>query len=244
LSENWEIEPMSDEDAEIFPPGKKLPVARRETSPQPMHDAGRVDTGGIVSSTITRWKAEHQSRALDEIAKRHRSEADAIKAYGEMADAFQNTARKVNQLRSLPETMALDDERWTSERSEEYDELKHRAEMNKRRRQREIEEADTEHVEAKRRKFTAEQGYENQQRLKDRNLKIFATRAEAEHLNAEAKAAKVRKEIGGGEPKKQNARDDIRARAEESLIQALADGNDEEADRWQRVLDALGEGEQ
>jgi hypothetical protein len=48
---------MSDEDHEIFPPGKKLPVARRETSPQAMHDAGRVDTGGVVSSNITRWKA-------------------------------------------------------------------------------------------------------------------------------------------------------------------------------------------
>ena len=234
---------MSDEDPEIFPPGKKLPVARGETSPQPMHDAGRVDTGGIVSSTITRWKAEHQSRALDEIAKRHRSEADAIKAYGEMADAFQNTARKVNQLRSLPETMALDDERWRSERSEEYDELKHRAEMNKRRRQREIEEADTGTVEAQRKKFTAEQGLENQQRLKARNFRIWEKRREAQEIDAHVETERVRTELRGGNapPIPQSSMESMRAKAEEALMTALADGNDAEVERWQRVLDALGE---
>jgi hypothetical protein len=160
-----------------------------------------------------------------------------------MAEAFETTARKVNQLRSLPETMALDDERWRSERSEEYDELKHRAEMNKRRRLRELAEADTEHVEAQRKKFTVEQGYEHQQRSKDQRFRISEKRRDAQELDAHVETERVRAELRGGNapPIPQSSMESMRAKAEEALMTALADGNDAEADRWQRVLDALGE---
>jgi hypothetical protein len=232
-----------DDDAEIIPPSKGLPAKRRETTPASMSDVRRLDTGGIVGSTITRWKAGSQSRALDEIAKRYRSEADAIKAYGEVADAFEDTARKVNRLRHLPDNIALDDEKWNGEREEEHEEITHRKEMNRRRRQREIEEADTQNVEARRQKFTAEQGYENQQRLKGRNLRIWEKRREARELDAHAETERVRTELRGGEKPeaKPSNRDAMRAKVEESLLEAMADGNDAEVERWQRVLDALGE---
>jgi hypothetical protein len=234
---------MSDDDSEIFPPGKGVPAARQETAPTPMHEAGRLDTGGIVSSTITRWKAGSQGRALEEIAKRHRSEADAIKAYGEVADAFKNTARKVNDLRGLPEILARDDVRRKKELADEYDEIEHRGEMNKRRRQREIEEADAAHVEAQRKKFTATQGYENQQRLKDRNLRIWEKRHEAQELDAHVETERVRSELRGDVAPKipPSSIESMRTKAEEGLMSALADGNDAEVERWQRVLDALGE---
>jgi hypothetical protein len=234
---------MSNDDAEIIPPRKGLPAKRPENTPASMNDVRRLDTGGIVGSTITRWTAKNQLRALDEIAKRYRSEADALKAYGEVADAFENTARKVNRLRHLPDTIALDDEKWRSGREEEYEDLNHRKEMNRRLRQREIEEADTEHVEARRQKFTAEQGYENQQRLKDRNLRLWEKRHEARELDAHVETERVRAELRGGDKpaEKSGSLESMRAKAEEALITALADGNDAEAERWQRVLDALGD---
>lgn len=241
---------MSDEDPEIFPPGKRLPAARRETSPQPMHDAGRVDTGGVVSSTITRWKAEHQSRALNEIAKRHRSEADAIKAYGEMADAFETTARKVNQLRSLPETMALDAAKAKAQRESDYASLGdqsgervHQRQLTELRRQRELQQAKRELVEENLDLLNSEQGYENQQRNKERNLRIWEKRREAQELDAHVETERVRTELRGGNapPIPQSNMESMRAKAEEALMTALADGNDAEVERWQRVLDALGD---
>jgi hypothetical protein len=240
-----------DDDMEIIPPRKGLPAKRPDTTPAPIGEVRRTSTGGVLNSMLTRWRGDHESRALDSVAKRNRSEADVIKSYGEVADSFENASRKVNRLRKLPEILAMDDAKFNAEQEGEYhaidderDERRHKDEIAKRRRQREIEEEEAKIVEAQRQKLTVEQGFENQKRLKDRNLKIFATRAEAEHLNAEVKAAKVRGELGGGESpvEKPNSRDDIRARAEESLIEALADGNDADADRWQRVLDALDEG--
>jgi hypothetical protein len=115
--------------------------------------------------------------------------------------------------------------------------------MNKRRRQREIEEADAAYVEAQRKKFTAKQGYENQQRLKDRNLRIWEKRHEAQELDAHVETERVRSELGGDVAPKipPSSIESMRAKAEEGLMSALADGNDAEVERWQRVLDALGE---
>jgi hypothetical protein len=240
-----------DDDVEIIPPRRGLPAKRPENTPAQIGEVRRTTTGGAVNSMLTRWRADHESRALGSVAKRNRSEADVIKSYGEIADSFENTSRKVNRLRKLPEILAMDDAKFNAEQEGEYHaiddergERKHKGEVDKRRRQREIAEEEAKIVEAQRQKFTIEQGFENQQRLKDRNLRIFATRAETGHLNAEVKASKVRGELRGGEKpvEKPNSRDEIRARAEESLIQAFADGNDAEADRWQRVLDALDEG--
>ena len=231
-----------DDDAEIIPPGK-APAKSADKVPGPISGVRRLDTGGIIGTVITRLKAKHQARAIDEIAKRHRSEADAIKAYGEVADAFEDTAGKVNRLRHLPEKLALDDKKYETERADEYDEIAHQREMNKLRRQREIDEAGAGNIEAKRQKFTSEQGFENQQRLKGRNLRIWEKRHEARELDAHIETERVRSELkgDGSAAAKPSGREALRAKAEEALIEALADGNDAEAERWQRVLDALGE---
>jgi hypothetical protein len=123
------------------------------------------------------------------------------------------------------------------------EERAHQGELTKLRRERELQEAKRALVEQNRDLFNSQQGFENQQRLKDRNLRIWEKRREAQELDAHVETQRVRSELRGGEkpaPKIGTA-ESMREKAEAALIEALADGNDAEAERWQRVLDALGE---
>jgi hypothetical protein len=250
---------MSDDDQELIPPQRKGLPATRDERPAALARYENVVRGtGAAASMITGFLAKTRARAYRDIADSIRAQTEIVDAHTGLRASTMKLLSTTGELEDYDKTLAIEQAERQGDRLARYEKLdadrdrrnyerdegEHQRELAERRRQREIEDAEAEIVEARRKKFTAEQGFENQQRLKNRNLKIFATRAEAEHLNAEVKAAKVRRELGGGEPKKQNARDAIRAKAEESLIEALADGNDEEADRWQRVLDALGEGEE
>jgi hypothetical protein len=234
---------MRDDD-EIIPPRKGLPTPAARQSPSPIGDARRIETGGAVRSAVTGWQAKAQARALEHITERTRNETALLKAQAELAAAYEATALKVNRLRKLPQILELDDAQFRAEQQAEYEAIEgrradreHQSDIRDYHRRREIEEAKTALGEARRKRFTSEQGFENQRRLKERNLKTWETRAEALRLDAEAKAAKVR---GQGQTHADNAADEVRQRAELARAEALADGNDAEADRWQRILDALG----
>ena len=204
---------------------------------------GRVETGGAVRSTVTGWLARSQARAIEHITTRTRNETALLQAQAELAATYEATALSVNRLRRLPELLALDDAKFDAELEAEYERIEERRydEEHVRQvrhyvREKEVEDAATEVVEAERKNFTAAQGFENQRRLKERNLKIWDARAETFQLDAEAKAAKVRGQLGST-----GAAADIYHQAEGALAEALADGNDVEADRWQKVLDVLAE---
>jgi len=228
---------------------KNLPTRMPKTSSADIFTPEPKRTGGIVDTALTRFSAKLKTKAHEQHAALNRAKADEITAYGELAQSYENTSRIVARLDDLPEILALDREQRAAERAatraqiaDDTDERGHQQELTKRRRQRELEEADRQIVEALRQKFTSEQGFENQQRLKDRNLRIWEKRHEAQELDANVETERVRSELKGEEKSKQpGSAESIRAKAEEALLNALADGNDAEADRWQRVLDALGD---
>src|SRR5688500_1779056 len=87
----------------------RLPALRRAANVSPLGEPRRTDTGGLLGSTLTGWLADGQDRALAALARRTRREADVLKARGELADAYEATARKVNRLRHLPQVLELDD---------------------------------------------------------------------------------------------------------------------------------------
>ena len=227
-------------DHDIVPPGKGLATSAPQHAKAPSNPA-RIETGGAMRSTLTGWLAKSQARAIAHITARTRKETDLLNAQAELATAYEATALKANRLRKLPEILALDDARFDAEQDAEYDLIEERQAddqharfVKAQRRQREIEDAETEIVEAQRKRFTSAQGFENQRRLKERHLKTWEMRAEAFQLDAAAKAEKVRSQFGNA-----GTADEVRRSAEQALAEALADGNDVEADRWQRILDAL-----
>jgi hypothetical protein len=233
-------------DDEVIPPRRGLPAPSARQPPSPIGETRRVNTGGVVRSAMTGWQAKTQARALAQITERTRNETALLRAQAELAGAYETTALKANRLRKLPQILALDDAQFRAEQRAGYDAIEERqaeredqVAIKNHRRQREIEDAKAEVVEARRRKFTSAQGYENQRRLKDRNLKTWETRAEALRLDAEAKAAKVRGQVHSNNTDRLGPADEIRRKAEVALTEALADGNDAEVDRWHRILDAL-----
>jgi hypothetical protein len=236
---------MNDED-EILPPSRGLPAPARRTARAPIGEARRVDTGGVLLSAVTGWQARAQARAIAEITERTRNETALLKAQTELANAYETTALKVNRLRKLPQILELDDAKFRAEQEAGYEAVAEgRAEreqqlvLTDQRRFREIAEAEAVVIEARRRKFTIAQGYENQQRLKKQNLDTWKMRAAALRLDAEAKAAKVQRQVRPSGGDAGDTENEIRQTAERALTEALADGDDAQAVRWRRILDAL-----
>jgi len=239
---------MTDDDGEIIPPHKGLLATRTEKAPSPVSDVRRTDTGGVVRTALTGWQARAQGRALESIAKRIRSETDLIKAQGELADEYETTARKVNRLRHLPDNIALDDEKWKGEREEERAEITHRKEMNRRRREREIEEANAKLVEAKRGTFNASQGLENQERLKQLNMEVWEKRAGTEKMDAEKIWLLLRREVDSMKSPQQKPADgsleqlaEMRASLMQRAQEAAASGDAGKADQYERLAAELDE---
>ncbi len=51
-------------------------------SPAPIGEARRTSTGGVPNSKLTRWRANEESKALDRIAKRHRTSFRSLPCRG------------------------------------------------------------------------------------------------------------------------------------------------------------------
>jgi len=232
---------MSDKKLEVIPPESGLPAKQKDGPREPSPHLHRGH--GVVASAFSGFQAEMQSRTYSKIASAIRAQTEALEAETDRKRSVLKLLRTTHELEEVPDILALDRAQRSMDRSEAYEEAKHQAELNKRRRHRELAEGDTEGIEAERRKFTAQQGYENQQRLKDRNLRIFERRKEATELDAQVEAERLRTELRGEGQRKEQPGNlaALKAKAEEALIEALADGRDADAERWQRVLDAFEE---
>jgi hypothetical protein len=234
---------VNDED-DILPPSRGLLVPTVQKPPA-VGNARGVDTGGAVRSGVTGWQARVQGWAIARITDRTRNETALLRAQSELAAAYEATALKVNRLRHLPEIIELDDAKFRAELEAEYEgieqlatEREHQFAIAEQRRCRELADAQGLAEEARRKKFTTAQGFENQRRLKGRNFRTWETRAEALRLDAEAKAAKLRRDAHNGADAA-TAVGKIRANAQQALSEALANGDDAQAQCWRRVLDML-----
>ena len=229
---------------------RKLPAPRPRGEPPSVLAQHPQRTGGVIETWVTGWRARQKAGVHDELAALNRAKTGELKAYGELAETYERTARIVRGLDDLPETLALDAAKAKVQRESDYaqlddqsDERAHQRQLTELRRRRELQEAKRELVEENLDLLNSEQGYENQQRNKERNLRIWEKRREAQELDAHVETERVRTELRGGNapPIPQSNMESMRAKAEEALMTALADGNDAEVERWQRVLDALGE---
>jgi len=210
---------------EILPPERSL---RGEVAPARGVDRmPRSNPSGIVDSAVTRLVAGLRRRANDALAADAHARADYFDAVGRAAKSYKGMNQAISELAELDEILALDAKERGAERAERELEIEHRRAIAEQRRRQEL-------TEAQRGAFNAEQGYENQQRLKDLNLEIWEKRKEVEHIDATTLAARLggeskpdKKKRGGGLLGELQAQADL---LEKEILESLADGKDTEAD--------------
>jgi hypothetical protein len=229
------------EDPEIIPPGSSsMPARRDEQSLTPARYAELVpQPTGLVSSALTRFQAELQARAYGAMADAIKAQAAVLDALTQRSKSQLTLLREVENLREVPDIIALDKAERQAQRIARYDELdeareerQHQAELARRRRQAELAEADARIADARRDKFNAEQGLENQERLKEQNLELWQTRQAALGLEAldiaqQLRSALTRGNNGAPAPKDEVAQMEAARDAIGEVIRELeADGQD------------------
>src|SRR5690349_14810181 len=93
---------------EILPPDRPTTqLVRRETATVTISPP-RIHTGGIVESTLTRWEANRQARALDAMTRRTQSESSLMKAQTEIMETYVARHRAAYRVQELPEILTND----------------------------------------------------------------------------------------------------------------------------------------
>ncbi len=202
---------MSD-DPEIIPPSKgSLPATREDRQSAPVRYESPPRVNGAVGSMITGFLARTQARAYRDIADNIRAQTEVLDAEAGRRDSQIKLLRKTGELQDVDEILALDRAERKAERTAKYgeivakyekidydrDERAHQAELTKLRRERELKAAREANVDADRGVFNAEQGLENQKRLKQINLEIWEKRTQALDLKAEHIRNLLREELEG-----------------------------------------------
>jgi hypothetical protein len=223
---------MSDEDTkngEIIPPG--VP-ARRSSGNVPttrlVDDMPTDNPTSVVGAAVTRFFAGLRRKANDSLAADANSRANYFDAVGRAAKSFIGMRQAASEVGELDDILALDKKERAGEREERASEVEHRKAVAERRRKQEL-------TEAKRGAFNAEQGYKNQQRLKQLNLEIWKKRKEVEHLDAETIAARLRGEADPNAKKRgKGLLSELQTLAknlQQTISEAEADGQDTDGNR-------------
>ena len=132
---------------DIIPPSR-VPTRRSDAALVPTAPP-RVNPGGPVSSTLTRWEANRHSRAISAIAERTRAEAGLFDAQTQALESYVKRQRAGARMQELPEIIANDRAiRW-SERAEQLRQAQHQHELAETRRQTELTNADRVLVDAR-----------------------------------------------------------------------------------------------
>jgi hypothetical protein len=132
---------------EIIPPSR-APMRRSDAALVPAAPP-RVNPGGLVSSTLTRWEANRHSRAISAIAERTRAEAGLFDAQTQALESYVKRQRAGARVQELPEIIANDRAIRRSERAEELRQVQHRYELAETRRQADLANADRVLVDAR-----------------------------------------------------------------------------------------------
>ena len=163
-----------------------LPPAHRDTG----RDA--VTTPSTAQVMVTGWGAERRARAMRRIGDSYDATGEALRARARMISEFM-ALQKVNlALEALPVTLAHDRADQQEQRARTLTVRAHREEVDSITREAEQTEAKAARVEANRKLFNAEQGLENQQRLKELNLEMWQKRRQGQSLEADQMAAILR----------------------------------------------------
>ena len=133
---------------EILSPLRTNLPARRIESGVPAAPP-RVNPGGIISSTLTRWEAQRHSQAISAVAERTRSEASLLDAQTTALESYVKRQRAGARVQELPEIIANDRAIRRTERAEELRQVQHHHEVAEVRRQTEVAHADRVLVDAR-----------------------------------------------------------------------------------------------
>lgn len=182
----------------------------------------------VVGAAVTRFFAGLRRKANDALAADATARANYFDAVGRAAKSFIGMNQAISEVKELDAILALDKKEREGERVERERELEHRKAVAEQRRKQEL-------LEARRGAFNAEQGYRNQQRLKQLNLEIWEKRKEVEHLDATTLAARLRGEADSGAKKGGGGLlGELEAQAdtlETAIVEAEADGQDATGNR-------------
>jgi hypothetical protein len=134
---------------EIIPPSRTGLLARRSDTLVVPAAPPRIDPGGLVSSTLTRWEANRHTRAISAIAERTRAESNLFDAQTQALESYTKRQRAAARVQELPEMVANDRAIRRTDRAEELQQARHQHEMAEVRRQAELAHVDRALVDAR-----------------------------------------------------------------------------------------------
>jgi hypothetical protein len=210
-------------DGEIISP--RLPATGPRSSVAMSGSVERMpasNPNGIVDSAVTQFVAGLRRKANAALAADAHARADYFDAVERAAKSYVGMNQAINEINELDDILALDRMERGASREERYAEIEHRKRLAEQRHRQEL-------TEAERGAFNADQGYENQKRLKELNLEIWERRREAEQLDAAAIAARLRGDAEPQAKKRGGLVEELQAQAdklEKEILEANADGRD------------------
>jgi hypothetical protein len=121
---------------EILPPSRGA-LARRDGNAV-VASPPRVNPGGMIESTLTRWEANRHARTLGALSARTRAEGDLFDAQTQAMSSYVKRQEAAFRLQELPEVLGNDRARRRIERAEELRRVQHQHEVAEINRQTEI----------------------------------------------------------------------------------------------------------
>jgi multidrug efflux pump subunit AcrA (membrane-fusion protein) len=121
---------------EIIPPRRPLSPTATPAAPVPV--SPQINTGGIVTSTLVRWHAQSQERALTAISAASRAQADLYVAHTQALESYAKRQAAAARVEELPEIIATERAVRRAERAEELRQMQHNYDVAQMRRQTEL----------------------------------------------------------------------------------------------------------
>ena len=129
---------MSDsKEMQIIPPAR-LPADAHRPNGYGLVSVSRVNPGGIINSTITRWEANRHARTINALSNRVRAETELFDAQTQALGSYIKRQRAFQELQELPEILANDRECRRAERAERLRQYQHASEMTELKRATEV----------------------------------------------------------------------------------------------------------
>jgi hypothetical protein len=221
-------------EGEIIPPNAVTRV--EESAVQRVDNMPDNNPEGVLDSAVTAFVAGLRRRANSALAANANARADYHDAVKRVAKTYIGMHQALDEAGELKVILELDRQERNAERNERAEEITHRKTISEQRRKQE-------QIEAQRGVFNAEQGLENQKRVKEINLETWENRKKVEQLDSAALLARLR---GETDLKKKQGGDLLSvlqeqlAKIDKKIDEAGADGKDTTVDRMVRSeIDAL-----
>ena len=220
----------SRKEVQIIPPAR-LPADAHRPNGHGFVPPPRVNPGGIINSTLTRWEANRHTQTINAVANRVRAETELFGAQKQAVAAYIERERALQELRELPEILANDRGCRRAERAERLRQHQHASEMVELKRAAEIAYGQTALLDAK-------QALKAQRDFGLANYEIAWRKKQCEMLDVELDAAERRElldEVRRTKPRKTEAlpsnADDLDDALYEARAQLHANGLDTNSHR-------------